>query len=124
MVSNLEEIERLEVEIQKYSPEVPILDNYTEDDFMMYLSGEGIYPEDEDYDTYKTHLVTQYEKRQDYINSRDYLVTLNKILENLIEFYQDYRRDPDSDELVELASGTGTQDYIDDSIEYIEDNIL
>lgn len=124
MQSNLESIAKLEIEIKKVAPEVPDLPNYTEKDFVLYLAKQDVYEGDDDYDTFKNHLIDKYEKRQEFTTSREYYITLNLILENLIEFYQDNLRDPDDDELEELAEGTGIQQNIDKSISYIRENIL
>ena len=122
--SNTAEIQRLLVELKTVSPDVPVLDNYTDDDFSIYLIKNGIKPTDSDYTTYLDHLIQQYKKRQEYLTSRDYYITLNKILNNLIEFYMDNLREPTEDELETLAEGTGIQENIDKSILYIQENIL
>ncbi len=124
MESNIDEIQRLEIEIKQVNPEVPELDGYTENDFILYLNQQDIFLDNPDYETLKNQLIDNYEKRQDYINSRSYYVTLNSILEKLIAFNVRYLRDPDNDELDTLAEGTGIQDHIDTSIQYVKDNFL
>lgn len=122
--SNLEQIEKLETEIKKVAPDVPKLENYTEDDFVLYLAEQDIYPSDPNFTIYKNHLINKYEKRQEYLTTRDYYITLNNVLDNLVEFYQDNLKDPDSDELDTLAEDTGIRENIDKAIVYINGNIL
>ena len=121
---NLDEIERLEGEISKVSPEVPELSGYTDDDFILYLADQGIYPDDSDYTDYKNHLTTNYEKRHKFLTNRNYYITFNNILKNMIDFYLKYLRNPTSDELKILSEGTGIQENINQVIKYIEDNLL
>lgn len=121
---NLSEIERLETEIKKVAPEIPQLSGYTEDDFILYLAEQEIYPSDSDYTTYKNHLIEKNQKRQEFLTSRNYYITLNAILENMIDFYLKYLRDPTSDELETLSEGTGVKENINQAITYIEDNLL
>jgi hypothetical protein len=121
---NNDEIKRHEIEIKKLSSDVPKMENYTDFDFELYLARNGLSRRDEDFVSFKAHLINQYEKRQEHITSRDFLITLNKVLDNLIEFWQTELRNPTDDELKVLAEGTGTQENIDKSIAYIEENNL
>ena len=122
--SNTDEINRFKTEIKKVAPEVPTLNSYTDDDFALYLIQNGIRPDDSDYATLKANLILQYKKRQEYLTNRDYYITLNKILNNLITFYMDQLREPTEIELKTLAKNTGIQENIDKSILYIQENLL
>jgi len=122
--SNLEEIDRLEIELKDVSLEIPQLDKFDDDTIKLYLIEQEIYPDNEDFEYYKTQILTNYQKRQELLNNIEYYKTLNLSLHKLILFYQSELRDTTENELNELLKNSGIQENIQRSIDFINSNIL
>jgi len=122
--SNLEEIDRLEIELKDVSLEIPQLDKFDDDTIKLYLIEQEIYPDNEDFEYYKTQILTNYQKRQELLNNIEYYKTLNLSLHKLILFYESELRDTTENELNELLKNSGIQENIQRSIDFINSNIL